>query len=249
MLGRRRLLAVAGGLMALALAAALVTGGLGSRGGNAVAAETTTTRTVTVNGEGRVSLAPDVVTMQLGVDVLDADLATAQSRAATQMDAVIDALRDAGVAELDIQTSGYSINVERDYNQTTQPITGYRVMQTVSAKVREIDGAGAVIAAAVDAGANNVHGVWFALDDPSTAMTQARELAVADARAKAEELARLTNSTLGHAQAVVEGYGSPTQPVMYEGYAGADAAKSLAPTMNPGQTEVVLNVQVSYVLN
>src|SRR5688572_13279997 len=99
-----------------------VFGGIMLRGnGDAVRAEETdSTRSVTVNGEGRVSLPPDTAYISLGVDVRDPDLGVAQTSAAEQMDAVIAALRAAGVAEDDIQTGNYSIYVERDYNQPNQ---------------------------------------------------------------------------------------------------------------------------------
>jgi uncharacterized protein YggE len=202
-------------------------------------------RTITVSGEGRVSLPPDTVSMQFGIDVLNEELGAAQTEAASRMDTVIAALRGAGVAEADFQTSGYAITVERDYNQANPPTTGYRVSHTVSAKVRQIDQAGAVIQAAVDAGANNVLGVCFVLDDPAAAVQQARALAVADARAKAEELARLTDVTLGPVVAVVEGSGAPTRPFQHGGSA---MIKASSPPINPGRTEVIMMVTVSYAI-
>jgi uncharacterized protein YggE len=244
---RNRTLPIAVALVVVALLGAAVMSFAGDDDGGAVAAETDATRTITVSGEGRVSLPPDVVSMQFGVDVLDPELGAAQTAAAERMDAVIAALQAAGVAERDIQTSGYSISVERNYERADQPITGYRVSHTVSAKVRQIDQAGAVIQAAVDAGANNIYGVWFALDDPAEAVRQARERAVADAKARAEELARLTDATLGPVQAVVEGYSPATPYIAGAGY--AEDARSAAPTISPGQTEVVVTVTVSYAIS
>lgn len=239
------------GLALLALAAGLFAGfAAWGRGDVATAEETNTERTVSVNGEGRVSLAPDTVYMTLGVDEVNAELSAAQNAAKTTMDAVIAALKSAGVAEKDIQTSTYSINMERDYNQPAQPITGYRVTHTVNAKVRNLDSGGAVIEAAVNAGANNIQNVWFGLEDQDAAMKQAREQAVADARAKAEELARLANSTLGPVTTITE-YSGGSQPIPYAASAASGAAdmKAAAPTINPGQTEVVMSVQVTYALN
>lgn len=216
-------------------------------GDNVSAEETDTTRSVTVNGEGRVSLPPDTAYLALGVDIRDPDLGVAQSTAAEQMEAVIAALRAAGVAEEDIQTGNYSIYVERDYNQPNQPILGYNVSHSVTAKVRNLDAAGATLAAAIDAGANNVGGIWFGLEDPGNAVAQARELAIADARAKAEELARLTDSTLGPVLTITEGYSTPMPAVDYA--RNADMAQSAAPPINPGSSEVVLTVTVKYTLS
>jgi uncharacterized protein YggE len=216
----------------------------------ATAEETNTDRTVSVGGEGRVSLAPDTVYLTIGVDEVNPELGAAQSQAATKMDAVIAALKDSGVAEQDIQTSNYSIYMERDYNQPSQPITGYHVTHTVNAKVRDLGKAGATIEAAVNAGANNIQNVSFGLEDQAGAMQQARELAVADAKAKAGELARLTDSTLGPVISISEYAGGSTPMPYANAYSAKDAAAgAAAPTINPGQSEVVMTVQVTYALN
>jgi uncharacterized protein YggE len=194
-----------------------------------------------------VSLPPDTAYISLGVDVRDPDLGVAQTSAAEQMDAVIAALRAAGVAEDDIQTGNYSIYVERDYNQPNQPIIGYNVSHSVTATVRNLDAAGETLAAAIDAGANSVGGIWFGLEDPGDAVAQARELAIADAKAKAEDLARLSDSTLGPVITITEGYSTPAPPVDYA--RNADMAQSAAPPINPGSAEVVLTVTVKYGLN
>lgn len=246
-----RVLAMAGALVAMALVMALAITVASRDDSGATAAETDATRTISVNGEGRVSLAPDVVMMSLGVDERNADLNAAQTAADEKMDAIIAALRANGVAENDIQTGNYSIFAERDYEREGQPVTGYVVSHTVTAKVRDLDNAGTVIAAVIDAGANNVGGIWFGLDDPAAAIQQARELAVADAEAKATELARLANATLGPIQVINEGYAPSSPAVPYDGGDAAfdEAARSSAPTINPGQTEVVLTVYVTYAIS
>ena len=249
---KNRTLGLAVALAVLALVAGVSAGiALRSRGGVATALETNTNRTVSVGGDGRVSLAPDTVYLTVGVDELNVDLGAAQSAAASKMDAVIAALKAAGVADKDIQTSNYSIYMERDYNQPSQPITGYHVTHTVNAKVRNPANAGATIEAAVNAGANNIQNVSFGLEDQAGAMQQARALAVADAKAKAGELARLTDSTLGPVVSITE-YSGGGQPVPYNAYSTADSASgkaAAAPSIDPGQSEVVMTVQVTYALN
>jgi uncharacterized protein YggE len=248
---RNRVLPIAGAFVAVTLIMAVAIT-VASRGDSGVtAAETDATRTISVNGEGRVSIPPDVVMMSLGVDERNADLNAAQTAADEKMDAIIAALQANGVAEDDIQTGNYSIYAERDYEREGQPVTGYVVSHTVTAKVRDIDNAGNVVSAAIDAGANNVGGIWFGLDDPAGAIQQARELAVADAEAKATELARLANATLGPIQVISEGYSPSSPPVPYDGAGMAydEAVRSSAPTINPGQTEVVLTVYVTYAIS
>jgi uncharacterized protein YggE len=248
---KNRTLGFAVALAVLALVAGVFAGvAVRSHDDVATAEETNTDRTVSVGGEGRVSLTPDTVYLTIGVDEVNAELGAAQSQAATKMDAVIAALKDSGVAEQDIQTSNYSIYMDRDYNQPSQPITGYHVTHTVNAKVRDLGKAGATIEAAVNAGANNIQNVSFGLEDQAGAMQQARELAVADAKAKAGELARLTDSTLGPVISISENAGGST-PVPYaNAYSAKDSATgAAAPSINPGQSEVVMTVQVTYALN
>lgn len=245
----RRTLPIFGALIAITLLAAVVVGTAGGTKLSASAAETDATRTVSVSGTGRVSLTPDLVTMQLGVDIRDEDLGVAQQEAADTMDGLIAALRSSGIAERDIQTSGYSIWLEYDYNKNPQTVVGYHVAHTVTVKVRDIDRAGATIETAIEHGATVVHGVWFGLSDPSEAIKQARELAVADAREKAEDLARLTQSTLGPVQAISEGTSYPGQPIPYPtGERGYDTAAA-APPINPGETEVSLTVSITYAID
>jgi uncharacterized protein len=243
---KTRALPIALVVVAVAAGAALLTGAIRTDDSGARAAETDTTRTVSVTGEGHVTLTPDTVYMTVGVDMVAPELGAAQSQAATTMDAVIAALQAQGIAQQDIQTANYSIYVDRDYNQASQPITGYHVTHTVTVKVHDVNAAGDTIAAAVDAGANNIGGIWFGVEDQAGAIAQARELAVADATAKATDLARLTDSTLGPVLSISETTSGST-PVAYNALAATDKAAGVA--INPGQTDIVLDVQVTYALN
>lgn len=243
---RSRALPIAALIVAVAIGAAMATGAMRDDDSGARAAETDATRTVNVTGVGRVALTPDTVTMTLGVDIVDPDLGTAQARAAETMEAVLAALRATGVADDDIQTSTYGIYVDRDYNRPNQPIVGFHVTHLVTAKVRDIDRAGETISAAVDAGANTIGGVWFSLEDPAGAIAQARELAMADARAKAADLARLADSTLGPVLTLTES-SSGGVPVPYADGKGEQPAADVQ--ISPGQTEVSVNVTVTYALN
>ena len=246
---RNRLIPVIGALVAVAIVAAVAVSASRDNNLSAVAAETDATRTINVSGTGSVSLAPDIVTMQLGVDIRNEDLGAAQQEAAATMEGLISALQASGIEERDLQTSGYSIWLEYDYNKTPQTVLGYHVAHTVTVTVRDIDRAGATIETAVENGATVVHGVWFGLSDPSEAIKQAREQAVEDDRAKAEELARLTQSTLGPVQSITEGYSSPGYPIPYAGEARAADMAASAPPINPGETQVTLTVSISYAIN
>jgi uncharacterized protein YggE len=200
---------------------------------------------ITVSGTGQVAMTPDTVMSTLGVTIVRPDLASAQSEAASTMDAVIAALIANGVAEEDIQTATYAIYLERDYSKPEQPVTGYQVIHTVTIKIRNVDSAGQVVQAAVDAGANNVQNVWFALEDTSAATIQARELAVEDARSKAAELARLADVDLGAVTSISESISSSSPPV-YDGRESDEGGEGAVPPINPGQANVYVTVTIAW---
>jgi uncharacterized protein YggE len=167
-------------------------------------------RTVGVHGEGRVSVEPDLAYLVVGIETAGADLARAQRENATGMAAVLDRLRALGIAPGDLRTSGY--NVQQGYDHREQRPTGFQVSNTVGAIVRDLARLGDVIDAAVAAGANRIHSVRFDRADKTDAIRRAREAAVADARDKAAQLARLGGLRLGAPLTIVEdgGVGTPT---------------------------------------
>jgi uncharacterized protein YggE len=201
-------------------------------------------RTVAVTGEGSVSLEPDLVKMTIGVDISGPELSAVQNTASETMTAVTAALESHGVASEDIQTANYAIYVDRDYSQASQPVTGYHVVHTVTVTVRDVSGAGTVLQAAVDAGANNVQGVWFAREDSDAAISQARELAVADAQDKAQHLAQLTGAELGSVMTITESATGAT-PLP----AAGDVAEGGSVPINPGQTVVSVSVTIVWALS
>jgi uncharacterized protein YggE len=202
-------------------------------------------RTVTVTGQGSVSLPPDIVRMTLGVDIAEPELSEAQAVADETMTAVIAALEGHGVASDDIQTETYAIYLDRDQSEANQPVTRYHVVHTVTATVRNVDRAGEVLAAAVDAGANSVHGVSFAREDDDAAIAEARALAVADARAKAEDLSRLTDAELG----AVMSLGESVTGTLPSREADESAGSGAVVPVSPGQTLVSVSVTVQWALN
>lgn len=204
---------------------------------------------VWVSGEGRVTVVPDLAIVTLGVSAQTATVAESQSQAATSMDKVMAALKANGVAEKDIQTQNYSIRQVTRWDDKTQQevIIGYNVSNTVTAKLRDIPKAGATIDAVVAAGGDNIrfNGINFSIDKPEQYYTQARELAMKDAKAKADQMAKLSGLTLGPATYVSESSYVPG-PTPYPVY--KDAAMGAAPStsISAGEMEVVLNVQIAY---
>lgn len=203
-----------------------------------------------VSGRGVVTVTPDIATLRLGVEVQAASVAVAQSQAAEAMDEIMDALTDNGVAEKDIQTQYFSIRqVTRwDRDKEREEVVGYRVTNKVNAKIREIDKAGVIIDAVAAAGGDytRIDSIDFSVDDPSAYYEEAREEAMANAKAKAEQLAELADAKLGRATYISESSQIPSpiyRQAIYE-----EAIPVAETTISPGEMEINLTVQVAYAL-
>lgn len=198
--------------------------------------------TIAVAGIGEVTGVPDTLVIDLGVAVVRPNVTEAAAEASRLAGAVIAALEANGVAESDIQTTGYSIWPEYDYRADIPTITGYRVSHTVSAKIRGLDMAGDTIDAAVAAGGNDtiVNTVRFDLEADSELVTAARQAAWTDARARADQLASLAGVTLGPVVSVAETL-RPGQSTPY----GIDADEGGMPVM-PGEETVSVVIEVSF---
>lgn len=202
---------------------------------------------IVVSGKGTVSGAPDTVAVSLGVSVKRPAAPAAISDAAAAATKLIDALKAAGVADKDIQTTNYFINQEFAYPQNGAPTPdGFRVSNNVVAKVRSIDNVGTVIDAATAAGGSDavVQGVSFSLDDDTSALTDARAKAFADAKAKAEQFAELSGRKLGKVVSINQTT-TPTTPT----YAPLAATRmdAAAPTpIQPGEVETEITVDVRW---
>lgn len=203
---------------------------------------------ITVSGEGKVSVVPDTATLNLGVEAEDTTVTAAQNQAATAMEMVMEALTENGVAEEDIQIQYFNIyRVTRWDDETWQEIViGYRVTNTVSVKLRDMDSIASVIDAVVDAGGDltRVNGISFSVEDPSIYYEEARVEAMADAQARAEALAELGKVKLGKPIHISENSYQPG-PIYYSGARVDEAMESETP-ISPGETEITLTVQVTY---
>jgi uncharacterized protein YggE len=205
-----------------------------------------------VSGEGKVTVVPDVANLSLGIEAQETTVVEAQAEASVAMDSVRTALVDSGVAEKDIQTQYFSIyQVTRwDDNKQEEIVIGYRVSNMVNAKIRAIDKTGAIIDAVVVAGGDltRINSISFAVDDPSIYYGEAREKAMADAKAKAEQLAGLAGVRLGKATYVSEGIQVPSPVYPRYEYGAVPAPAPVTTPISPGETEVILTVQVAYAI-
>lgn len=206
------------------------------------------TATVYVDGVGQVVTTPDTASVVVGVNIIETTLSSAQEKATTQMAAVIEALKAAGIDEKDIQTVNYSVNIMQNYDSNGNPSTieGFQVSNQVNVTVRDLAKLGDILDQVVAQGANAIYGITFYVDDPAAAESQARALAVENAKQKADELAAAAGMKVGNVLSISEtSYSYP----MYGGYArGEMAAADSATPIQAGSTTISISVSVTYEL-
>lgn len=231
-----------------ALAAILATGAAGAQTGGTTPQQPS----IRVQGTGEVRAAPDQATADFAVETMAANAQEAAAENADRMDRVIAALVRAGVPRERIETRDYNVYPEYDQRPMEQGgeprVRGYRVTNTVSAVTYEVDKVGALIDAALGAGANRVHGVRFGLRDPQLFRRQAINEAVRRARSDAEALAAAMGLRLGavrEASTLDVGYGPPV-PVMMERAVAMDMAQAAPTPINPGEQIVRASVLIVY---
>ncbi len=202
---------------------------------------------LTVNADGSSEARPDMAIVNLGVTTEGQTAAAALAENARRMTALTAALRRAGVAERDIQTSNVSVYPQQVYGEGQAPrITGYQANNSVTVKVRRIDNTGRVIDAAVGAGGNTVNGVSFTHADPDAQLDVARRDAIAEARRRAELYANALGMRVNRIVSVSEGGGyAPPMPVALERFQAQDAA---ATPISPGEIETRVSVNVTFEL-
>jgi uncharacterized protein len=221
---------------AVVLAAAALAGVAQPRLGHSATA-TAADRTITVTGDGAVTTVPDRAGFSFGVDTQAPTASEALARNADASRALIAALKAAGVAAADLQTTNISLNPQLSQDGTS--VTGFDASSSVSATAA-LTKAGAIVDAAVGAGATNVSGPNLTSSDQTALAKKALAKAVADAKSTAEAIAAAAGLQLGAVQAIVEGGASTPIPFGAKASAGADVP------VEPGTLETDASVTVTY---
>lgn len=252
---RSALPALAGMALATALTPALATPALAQQAASPVPVLAQGSTLLSVSAEGKVEREPDLAQFGAGVTTQGKTAGEALSANSAAMSRVIAALKRAGIADRDIQTSNLSINPvyaeprrlpDGSIESRTPEIVGYQVSNTVSVRQRKLDDYGKVIDTLVSAGANQVSGPSFMLDKPEPALDEARTDAVKTARARAELYARAAGLRVVRIVSISESGGySPPSPVMYRMEARAQSAP---PPIAAGEVAVNVNVTVQFEL-
>ncbi len=202
---------------------------------------------ITVVGEGIAYGEPDMAYVTVGVETFAETVSDATSQNEAVVQQIMTTLTGMGIAAEDIQTSNYNLWAEQRYSEEGPTgIVGYRVNNNVTVTIRDINMVGDVLGAVTEAGANSIHGVTFSVADPAALEADARESAIADARAQAASLAELNGLTLGDVKIVSEVIGQSSIPPMGGGGMAMDVAMESAPSISPGQLTYNVRVQVTY---
>jgi uncharacterized protein YggE len=233
--------------VALALAGAALPAAVMAQGVPTVAQPIAGTR-LDISATGEVSRVPDIAIISAGVTTLDKSATGAIEQNAAQMARVRAALKRAGIADKDIQTSSFNLNPEYRYENNLPPVlTGYRVSNQVSVRFRDIKATGQILDALVAEGANQINGPSLTIDKPEQAMDEARVKAIAVGQARAELYARALGKRVVRLLSVSEsgGYAVPPPMPMMRAQMADSAAKSV---IDPGEQQISISVAMSFEL-
>ena len=205
-----------------------------------------------VSGKAKVFMEADCVSASVGLSLSGEDLAALQSEANATVLAICEALKAAGLAEKDISTNYIYMSPRYDYSSDREEIIGYTINNSLTITTGEMDRIGEFIDAAFSAGANTMDSISFTATDSSAASLKALELAVQDARAKAETIAAASGKTLGEVIEIREGgaeeyyYDNAVTGARYAMTEAADTAAGT--TVRASQVSVSAEVQITYEL-
>jgi uncharacterized protein len=223
---------------------------------------------ISVGGHGEAQGKPDVARITIGVETRARSAAEATDQANQQMGGVIAALRQGGVADADIRTQNFSINFEQQPEPypPPNPVPApagtksaaaapaadvpkgfYRVSNQVLVTVRQLDKLGALLGAVTGAGANNIWGIQFEIENPAPLEAEARQKAMVEAKGRAEQLAQLAGVKLGRVVSVSTSGGGPVMRESGFGYS-LKAAQAADVPVQRGELTVSQDVQVLYAL-
>jgi uncharacterized protein YggE len=201
-----------------------------------------------VVGTGTASAEPEVAQITFGVELRGDDPAALVDEAARKIDQAIAAARELGVAEGGTQTTGYNLWVENVYDPEKGTPTGevvYHLSHHVQVTLRDLNQVGELLAAAVEAGANSISEVSFTVEDPQALVEQARQKALENGAARAEQMAEGLEIALGKPTLVMETSSGYPSPVEGRG-GGGGMAEMAAPAISPGTFSVSVSVQIVY---
>jgi len=204
-------------------------------------------RTISVSGHAVVYVIPDIAYINIGVHSDGDTVSEALDSNNTQAQSIVTTLSEFGIDPKDIQTTAFNVYPNQEYNNEGQVVRKYfSVDNIVYVKVRALDKLGQILDAVVRAGANQINGISFDVENRAEAESQARIAAINDARQRAEELAAAAGVSLGELQ-TASVYNSGNAIPVYEGKGGYMAADASVP-MSAGQMQVTADASLTYII-
>ena len=201
-----------------------------------------------ISATGEVTRIPDVAIISTGVVTRASTATGAIQQNAARMERVRSALKRAGIADKDIQTSSINLNPEYHYEQNKPPrLTGYQASNQVSVRFGDISETGKILDALVAEGANQISGPNLTIDKPDEALDEARMKAIANGRARADLYARALGMRVVRLLSVSESGGYAVPPPMPM-YARAEMAQDASTKIDPGEQKVQVGVSMSFEL-
>lgn len=199
-----------------------------------------------VVGSSTLSTKPNIAIAQIGVQTISSELDPALIDNNKKVDAVINALRQQGVEDKDIKTTAFNVYPLRDYkNNDPNRIVGYQVDNVLSVTFRKMDNIGRGLQSAINAGANNVIGIYFSVSDAESLKNEARTKAIQDAKRKAESMAQSAGINLGKIISINEI--SASVPITPKYDYSRSSPESAVP-VQPGELEITVQVEIVYEL-
>ncbi|MBC7506473.1 MAG: SIMPL domain-containing protein [Sandarakinorhabdus sp.] len=199
--------------------------------------------TLSLTVEGRTTRTPDVAEVSGGVVTAAPTAAAAMAENAARMNAVVAAIRKAGIAERDIQTVGVSLQPQYKYENNQPPmLTGYQATNTVNLRIRKIADTGKLLDTLVNVGANQINGPNFRVEDSEAALDEARLAAVKTAKARAELYAKATGLRIRRIVTLSESAGFEPGPRPMMVMARMDKAEAAPTPVAPGEVALTINL-------
>lgn len=206
---------------------------------------------LSLSAEAKAHAAPDIATISAGVVTSAPRADKAMQDNATKMDAVFKAMKAAGIADKDIQTSGINVSPQYAYKENAAPrITGYQVNNEVSVKLHDLKAIGNVLDALIAQGANQINGPHFSVENPDVVLDAARKEAMAKVQKRAELYATAAGLKIKRIVSIAEqtgGYQPPVRPMMMKASMAADMAEASTPVA-AGEMTMETSVSVEYEL-
>ena len=203
--------------------------------------------TITISGEGKVFVKPDIAKISVGVTKTNTDFVVAQKEAVEVINKTMNFLKSKEIEEKDIRTISYNIHPQYDYIKGEQEFKGYEVSQNFEIKIRDLDKVGDVLSGVTSSGANTIGSLRFEVDDMEKAKAEAREKAIGEAKEKAKTLSRQLGVRLKKITSYYESDGGFPGPVyLSEAAFGKGGDLAPVPSVPAGENEIRAIVSITY---